>query len=83
MLPSSSDRHAWLPLGLVVAILLGLAILAGAGPWMLESLAPFLNTMLKNLALLFGLSAVVHAILWLPLAFLHKILAKLTGFDIR
>jgi hypothetical protein len=83
MLPSGADRHAWLPLGMVVVVLLGLAILAGAGPWMLEKLAPSFNSMLIALAMLFGLSAVVHAILILPMAGLHQILVKITGFDIN
>jgi len=82
MMPSASDRHAWLPLGLLVAGLVGLAILAGAGPWMLANLAPPFNNFLRALALLFGLSAVLHALLIIPFFLLHRILAKLTGVDI-
>jgi hypothetical protein len=83
MLPSSADRHAWMPLGFVTILLLALAILAGAGPWMLEKLAPLVNSMLIALAILFGLSVIVHAVLLLPLAGLHKILVRITGFDIN
>ena len=43
MMPSESDRHAWLPLGLWTAGLLTLAIFAGAGTWMLENITPLLN----------------------------------------
>ena len=31
MLPSQSDRHAWLPLGVTMAVLIALAVLAGVG----------------------------------------------------
>jgi len=54
MMPSESDRHAWLPLGLLAGILLGIAFLAGAGPWMLENLAGPFNSFLRALALIFG-----------------------------
>jgi len=67
MLPSESDRHAWLPLGLWVGALLILVILAGAGTWMLENLAPVFDPLLRSVALLFALSNVVHLILLFPL----------------
>lgn len=82
MLPSTSDRHAWLPLGAWVGGLLILVILAGAGPWMLMHLAPPLNDFLQSVALLFGLSAAVHALLVVPAFLLHKFLARLTHVDV-
>jgi len=83
MLPSDSDRHAWLPLGLLVGVLVALATLAGAGPWMLTHLAPFLNDFLRAAAILLGLSAAVHVILVLPMIPIHRLLAQFTGVDIR
>ena len=44
MLPSASDRHAWLPLGGIIAILLTIAVFSGADVWLLENIAPRLNT---------------------------------------
>jgi hypothetical protein len=82
MMPSASDRHAWLPLGLIVAALLGVAFLAGAGSWMLLNLAPPFNTFLRALALIFGLSAGLHTVLILPFLLLHRGMAKLTGVDV-
>lgn len=66
MLPSESDRHAWLPLGLWIGALLILAILAGAGTWMLENLAPVFDPLLRSVALLFALSNIVHIVLLIP-----------------
>ena len=82
MLPSQSDRHAWLPLALAVVVLLALAVLAGAGPWMLYHTAPALNTFLSAVAVIFGLSATVHAVLIVPIGLIHLLLARLTGMDV-
>lgn len=82
MLPSPSDRHAWLPLGLSVGVLMSLALFAGAGPWMLARLAPPLNDFLQSVATLFGLSALVHGLLLLPIALVHKLLARWAGWDV-
>ena len=82
MLPSQSDRHAWLPLGVSVVVLIGLALFAGAGSWMLLNLAPPLNAFLRSVATLLGLSAAVHAILIPPVMLLHKLLARWLGWDV-
>ncbi len=82
MMPSASDRHAWRPLGLIVGALITVALLAGAGPWMLENLAPPFNSFLQALALILGLSAVFHLMLILPFLLLHRGLAKLTKIDV-
>ncbi len=83
MLPSASDRNAWLPLGGAIALLVAIAILAGAGVWMADHLAPPLNIFLRSVAVIFGLSATVHGILILPLLLIHKGLTRLTGIDIQ
>jgi len=82
MLPSASDRHAWLPLSIFAAILLGLAILAGAGPWMLANLAPPLNAFLKSVSLIFGLSVMLHMLLIVPVFLVHRILSRITGLEV-
>jgi hypothetical protein len=82
MMPSASDRHAWLPLGLLAVGLLGVALLAGAGPWMLDNLAGPLNSFLRVLALIFSLSGMLHIILLIPFLLLHRLAAKMTGMDI-
>lgn len=83
MLPSESDRHAWLPLMGVIGVLLAVAILAGAGVWLLDNLAPPLNTFFRSVATIFGLSAAAHGLFLLPLLLLHKGATKLTGRDIQ
>jgi len=83
MMPSESDRHAWLPLGLWTAVLFALAILAGAGTWMLENITPLLNDFFGSVATLFGLSAVLHIVLLLPIMLLHRIVTRVTGMDVK
>jgi hypothetical protein len=82
MMPSSSDRQAWLPVGLLAAGMVGVAILAGAGPWMLTHLALPVNTLLTALALIFALSGSLHLLLTLPFWLLHRLLARLSGLEV-
>ena len=82
MMPSESDRHAWLELVIAVGVLFAIVLLIGAGPWMLNNVAPLISNFLSSVALIFGLSAVMHMILVLPTALVHKLLARATGVDI-
>ncbi len=83
MLPSESDRDAWLPLAGVIVLLVGIAALVGAGNWMLANLAPKLNTFFRSLATIFGLSAAAHGLFLIPLLLIHKGAARLMKRDIR
>jgi hypothetical protein len=82
MMPSDSDRHAWLELAISVGVLILIALLIGAGPWMLNNIAPVVSNFLSSVAVIFGLSSAVHIILVLPTALLHRLLTRLTGVDI-
>jgi hypothetical protein len=82
MMPSESDRHAWLELLISIAVLIGIALLVGAGPWMLSNIAPRLNNSLSSVAVIFGLSAFVHILLILPTALIHRLVARATGVDV-
>ena len=83
MMPSDSDRHAWLELVISVGILFSIALLIGAGPWMLNNVAPLVSNFLSSVAVIFGLSSVVHVVLVLPTTLVHKLLARVTGVDVR
>ena len=82
MMPSDSDRHAWLELVISVGILFAIALLIGAGPWMLNNVAPLISNFLSSVAVIFGLSSVVHMVLVLPIALIHRLLTRVTGVDI-
>jgi hypothetical protein len=82
MMPSESDRHAWLELIIAVGVLFSLVLLVGAGPWMWNTIAPLVSNFLSSVAVIFGLSALIHVILVLPTALFHKLLARVTGVDV-
>lgn len=80
MFPSPSDRRAWLPVGLAVAAVIGLALLAGAGPWMLAHLGASFDGAAGSLALVCGVCAAVQAGLLLPLWLLRLAIGKGAGY---
>jgi hypothetical protein len=82
MLPSASDRRAWVPIGLVVVAGAVLALVAGAGPWMLANLAPPLDNALRAVAVVFSISAVLHLLFLLPTVMLRTLLSRLTGLQV-
>jgi hypothetical protein len=81
MLPSSSDRRGWLPILIGILVVVGLILLAGAGPWLAEHLAPTFNRFLRSLTMVFGISLVVHLVLLIPTAIIRWLLCKL--FKVR
>jgi hypothetical protein len=82
MLPSNSDRRAWLPVILTVSGITILALLAGAGDWMLINIAPLVNQGLRMLAVIFGVSLIIHLGLVLPVWLFRMLLNKLTGYHV-
>jgi hypothetical protein len=83
MMPSESDRHAWLELVVSVGILFAIALLVGAGPLMLANVAPLVSNFLSSVAVILGLSSVFHAVLILPTMLVHKLLSRVTGLDVK
>lgn len=82
MLPSASDRQAWLPMGVVLLVLLGVGVAAGAGGWMLENLAPGVNSILRAVSAVFAISLLVHLVLGIPLWLLRLIISRVTGMRV-
>lgn len=82
MLPSASDRRAWLPLVLVLLVGVGLALLAGAGPWLLAHLAPWLNRAFQALATVFGISLALELVILIPFRLLRELLLRVTHMRI-
>ena len=65
-----------------VGILFAIALLIGAGPWMLDNVAPLVSNFLTSVAVILGLSSVIHVMLILPTMLIHRLLARLTGIDV-
>lgn len=77
MLPSSADRKAWRPLLLIGVVILGIILLAGAGPWFLENLSPYVNTAMRTVAIVFAISTALHFVLFIPTWFVRVGLSRL------
>jgi hypothetical protein len=82
MFPSPSDRRAWLPIVIITGSMLGLVLLAGAGPWMLVHLAPPTNKLMRVLTVIFGISLTIHLALWFPFFIVRTLLNRLTGLKV-
>ena len=82
MLPSASDRRAWLPLALVTAILIFISFLAGAGNWLLSHLEEPYNRSIRACTIVLGISASIHLTLLVPLYPIRRILSKVTGMRV-
>ena len=82
MLPSASDRRAWLPLGLVAVLLLGIGLLAGAGPWLLENAAPYMTRALEAAALVLAISLALHLMLLPSFWLARRGLSRLSGLAV-
>jgi hypothetical protein len=82
MFPSQADRRAWLLLALIITLLVGTALLFGAGPWMSVNVLPWFNQALGGVAVVFALSAAVHLVVLLPVWVLRKGISKVTGMQV-
>jgi hypothetical protein len=82
MLPSESDRRSWWLIGLWIGLLIVISLLAGTGPWLVEKTAPLIDEALTAMAILFGISLLVHMVFLLPVWGMHLGLRAVTGLDV-
>jgi hypothetical protein len=82
MLPSASDRRAWLPILIVFAFLFGLGLLSGAGPWLVQHLALPFNQVLRAIAAVVGISTGIHLVMAFPIYSFRKLLNRVTHLEV-
>jgi hypothetical protein len=82
MMPSRSDRRAWAPMLLALALLLGMGILVGAGPWLVTNLGVLFQSAVRAVAIVLAISLGVQLVLLLPFALTRRVLVRITGLDI-
>jgi hypothetical protein len=85
MMPSASDRRAWLPLAIAVFLILGIGLALWPGnqwsdAWVIIS--PKVNIVVFALVLIFAISVSFHLILLIPLWIIRKILMRLTRVQV-
>ena len=83
MMPSPSDRRAWVPLGVMIILLLGLGVLVGLGPWMLKQAVNRFNDFIRSTAIVIAISTGVHLVVLLPAWGIRGLIVRLTGLRIR
>jgi len=82
MMPSSSDRRAWLPLLSMMVILLGLVLLIGVGPWILTRFESAFKAALDAITMVLGITVLIHLILLLPAWIIRKIISRVAGLQV-
>ena len=82
MMPSSSDRRAWLPLISMMVILLGLVLLIGVGPWILTRFESAFKAALDAITMVLGITVLIHLILLLPAWIIRKIISRMAGLQV-
>jgi hypothetical protein len=79
MFPSSSDRRAWLPVGLVSMLIIVGVLLAGAGPWLAQHALPLIDQLIASSVFVLGISFIVQLILLVVFFLSSQVLMRLTG----
>jgi hypothetical protein len=82
MMPSVSDRRAWLPLLMVIVIFTGIVLLFGAGPWLLSHFGLFIQTAVNSISIVFGITILIHVILLPPAWIIRKIISHISGYQV-
>ncbi len=82
MVPSASDRRAWLPLILVVGFLLVLLLVVGIGPLLLSTLGTGLRAAVNAITLVLAITDIIHLVLLPPAYFIRKVLSRLFGLQV-
>jgi hypothetical protein len=82
MLPSASDRRAWLPSAALLALLGGLLVYAGFGPVLAEALAAPLDAATRALAAAFTLTIALNLFIAPFIWLVERALMRVTGLKV-
>jgi hypothetical protein len=82
MMPSASDRRAWLPLLLVIVMITGMVLFLGVGPWLLSHFGLFIQSAINSILIVFGITVIIHVILLPPTWIIRKIISRVSGYQV-
>jgi hypothetical protein len=82
MMPSASDRRAWLPLIVVFAVFSGLVLLLGAGPWLMSQMGSIIRSAVDAITIVFGITVFIHLLLLPPTWMIRKLLSHISGYQV-
>jgi hypothetical protein len=77
MLPSASDRRAWLPLILVLLFFFVIILIIGVGPWLLSTIGATLKAAVNAVTMVLGITVLIHLVLFPPIFFLRRLMSRL------
>lgn len=83
MLPSASDRRAWLPVLVIVAVVTALLLYAGFGQLLADFIAGPLETGIRLLATAFTITVALNVCIAPPVYLLEQALMRLTGLKVE
>jgi hypothetical protein len=83
MMPSPSDRKAWLPVSIFVGVLIIFVLLVGIAPWFLERIGDQINLVFRSSAIVFGISSSLHLVVLLPAWGIRRLLSRLIGIKVK
>ncbi|MFN2196697.1 MAG: hypothetical protein ACK2UW_11310 [Anaerolineales bacterium] len=83
MLPSNSDRRAWPPLIAIMLAALGIGLVAGAGPWLMDNLGPYVIQGFRVATIVMGVSLFLQLIFLVPVWGLRLTISKLTKLRVE
>jgi hypothetical protein len=82
MMPSSSDRRAWLPLIIIILFISGFLLLIGAGPWLFSKFELIIQSALDAITIVFGITVFIHIIILPPVWLIRKLLSRISGYQV-
>jgi hypothetical protein len=82
MMPSASDRRAWLPLFLVIVGVIGLLLLIGIGSILLAKMGAAVTTAVETMNMVFGITVLIHLVLLIPLFLIRTIISRMVGLKV-
>jgi hypothetical protein len=82
MLPSASDRRAWMPLILVILGLVALILLIGVGPWILTRFGSAITAAVDAVTMVFGITVLIHLLLAPPAWLVRTGISRLVGLRV-
>jgi len=82
MMPSASDRRAWLPLLFSIVVFTGIVLLIGAGPWLLSQFGLFIQSAVNSIMIVFSITVLIHLILLPPTWIIRKIISQVSGYQV-
>lgn len=82
MMPSESDRRAWMPVILVIAGLFAIILIIGVGPWLISNLGKTFLMAMNAVTLVFGITVMIHLIFLPPTWLIRKIISRIVGLQV-